>query len=203
MDAKEAADAARNYISYALPGLDPAQLGLEEVTLDPDRQEWRVTLRFTPPWGQQGEQSANVPRSYKQVVINDTSGSVISMTDRTFCAPKSCKIPCAAGQCAQPGCVAPAPTSLWGRTLSLCKAFVRPVRLTIGWGSLITLIAESAFGDLVPISDSVLVCTVIIALFAEGLRQQRQASQRPNDKKCHRRPEKCRCRRPVRCKQDA
>ena len=211
MNVKEAAAAARNYITSENPGLVNVPLDLEEAVPDPARREWRVTLSFTRPGGQQGQQSVSTPRSYKEIIINDTDGSPASMTDSTPCASKSCKIPtqgaCTTGQCVQPGYVAPAPMSLWSRTLSrtlfLCKAAVRPVRLTIGWGSLITLIAEAAFGDLVPISDSVLVCTAIIGLIAEGLRQQRQASQRPNDKECHRRPEKCRCRRPVRCNRNA
>lgn len=185
MDVKEAADAARNYITVALPGLDPTQLGLEEVTLDPDRREWRVTLSFIPPWEQQGQQSANVPRSYKQIVINDTSGSVISLTDRTFCAPKSCKIPCTAGQCAQLGCAAP--ISWWDTPRSWLRLFFVYPSAAVGWASLGMLYIKVAFGE--PLSGEAVISSValfvgvVIGLFAEGIWWLRRSRQRCGNKK--------------------
>lgn len=205
MDAKEAANVARNHITSENRNLVNVQLDLEEVVPDPAKRDWRVILSFPSLEAEQGQRSTSAERRYKEIIIRDADGSLICMTDRTPCAPKSCKIPCTAGQCTQPSCVAPASFSWRDIWRTLRRAFVGPVQLAMGLGSFIVLIIEAFSHSLTQPSFVLLgvVTAVIIGLIAEGLRQQRQASQRPDDKKCHRRPEKCRCRRPVRCNRNA
>ena len=202
MDAEGAGNAALEYINRAFSNPKVAQLGLEEV-VPCGNQQWRVTVGFTYPWHQQEQRGTSAPRIYKDIIIKDAgkgASSVISMTGRPLYASKSvCKVPvqdaCTAGQSKQPGCAAPAPFS-WGdswRTLN--RAFVGPIQSAMGWGSFIALIVEALYKNLTGLSAAVLGCAVIIGLFAEGLRQQRQAPQRPNSKKCSCRSRKCRCRR--------
>ena len=194
MDAKEAADAARNYVSDALPGLDPAQLGLEEITLDPARREWRVILSFTPPWEQQGQQSANAPRSYKEIIVSDADGSVISMTDRASCAPKGvCKIPaqdaCTACQSKQPKCESKPEVSWWDvlRTGSRI-IFVYP-RSAVGLTTLIVLYIKVGLDDSHRWGTgetfilSALFMGIIIGLVAEGRWWLRRGCQGCGNKK--------------------
>ena len=205
MDAKEAADAARKHLTSENSNLVNVQLDLEEVVPDPARRDWRVILSFPSLEAQQGQQSAIAKRSYKELVISNADGSLICMTDRTPCAPKSCKIPCTAGQCPQPGGTAPAKFG-WGDIWrTLCRAFVGPVQLAMGLGSFIVLIIEALSHSLTQPSFVLLgvVTVVIIGLIAEGLRQQRQAAQRPNGKKRNRRPRMRWCRRLFRHRQNA
>ena len=226
MDAEGAGDVAFKYIIRVFPGLKKSKfkLGLEEV-VPCGEGKWRVTFGFTPPWCQ----GTNAPRIYKDVIIKDdgnatsnatrrglwrllfwrssatssATSSVISMTNRPICAPKSvCEAPaqdaCTVVQSAQPGYAAPVPFG-WGdiwRTLR--RAFVGPIQSAMGLGSFIALIIEARSHNLTQLSFFVLFgipIAVIIGLFAEGLRQQRQVPQRPNSKKCNCRPRNCRCRR--------
>ena len=210
MDAKEAAGAARKHLTSENRSLVNVQLDLEEVVPDPARRDWRVILSFPSLGAQQGQQSASAERRYKELIISDADGSLICITDCTPCAPKSvCKIPTqgasTAGQFTQPGGTASAKFG-WGdiwRTLWM--AFVGPIQSGMGLGSLIVLIIEAWSHNLTPPSSIVLLIVVIaglIGLFAAGLRQQRQAAQRPNGKKRNRRPRMRWCRRLVRCKQN-
>ena len=181
MDPKEAADAARNYITVALPGLDPAQLRLEEVAKCGWRK-WRVTLSFTPPWYQQAQQGTNPPRIYKDIIIKGAgkgAGSVISMTDCTPCAPKS----------AQPSCVAPASMSWWGGARTLWRAIFVYASAAAGLASLIVLYIKVGWGDSSSLSlgEIVIIMAALagmfIGFFAEGLRCQRRSRQRCGNKK--------------------
>ena len=132
MDAKEAAGAARKHLTSENRSLVNVQLDLEEVVPDPARRDWRVILSFPSLGAQQGQQSTSAERRYKEIIIRDADGSLICMADRTPCAPKSCKIPCTAGQCTQPGSTAPAPFG-WGSIWpTLCRAYVGPIRSAIG-----------------------------------------------------------------------
>ena len=192
MNVKEAAAAARNYITSENPGLVNVPLDLEEAVPDPARREWRVTLSFTRPGGQQGQQSVSTSRSYKEIIINDTDGSVISMPNRTPCAPKSCKISCTAGQCAQPGCAAPAHMSWRDTWRTWCKIiFVYPTA-AVGWTGLIMLYIEIGLGN--PSSREfwlpLLAGAVgtFIGLFAEGLWWQRGGRRCSRNKRKKRRP---------------
>ena len=194
MDAKEAADAARNYTSDALPGLDPAQLGLEAVTLDPARREWRVIISFTPPWEQQGQQSANAPRSYKEIIISDADGSVISMTDRASCAPKGAgKIPaqdaCTACRSKQPKCESGPAVSWWDSVISLWRIIFVYTGAPAGFASLVNLYIEVRFegpsslewGELLIILAAFV--GMLSGFFAEGVWWLRRSRQRCGNKK--------------------
>ena len=188
MDAKEAADAARNYVTVVRTGLDPAQLGLEEVVPGLAKRDWRVTFSFPSLEAQQGQQSAIAKRSYKELTISDADGSLICMTDRTPCAPKSCKIPCTAGQCAQPGCTTPAPFS-WKDTLCILFRifFVYPVS-SVALASVSVLYIRIAF-DVLPegVGETFVLSAVyvgiVIGYFAEGRRLLRGGTRRSGNKK--------------------
>lgn len=181
MDPKEAADAARNYITVALPGLDPAQLRLEEVAKCGWRK-WRVTLSFTPPWYQQAQQGTNPPRIYKDIIIKGAgkgAGSVISMTDCTPCAPKS----------AQSSCVAPAPMSWWDSARTLWRAIFVYASAAAGLASLIVLYLKVGWGDSSSLTPGEIVIILAalggmsIGLVAEGLWWQRRSRHRCGNKK--------------------
>ena len=174
MDAKEAADAARNHITDALPGLDPAQLGLEEITLDPARREWRVTLSFTPPWEQQGQQNANAPRSYKEIIISDADGSVISMTDRMPCAPNSA--------CTERSRSCSCTSGSWCYSArSLWMAFAVIPGVTVGWTTGILAFFKAMLGERT-IDDTIVLMVYVVGMFVGlvtvGLRYQRYPSNK-------------------------
>ena len=154
MDAKEAADAARKHLTDALPHLDSDQISLEEVVPGLARRDWCVSFSFPSLEAHQGQQSAIAKRSYKDLIISDADGSLICITACTPCSPKSCKIPCTAGQRAQPGCVAPTPMSqrgrvrsLWDGLRSLWRVIFVYANGAAGFGSLITLYIKAGFGD--------------------------------------------------------
>ena len=192
MNVKEAADAARNYITSENPGLVNVPLDLEEAVPDPARREWRVTLSFTRPGGQQGQQSASTSRSYKEIIINDTDGAVISMPNRTPCAPKSvCKIPtqdaCTAGQSKQPGSAEPPPFSLKDSLrVLLMISFAYPITAS-GAASLIVLFVKvrsedfpEGLGDIFILLAA--LAGMFIGYFAEGRRLLRGGSRRSGNR---------------------
>lgn len=181
MNAKKAAAAARKYIiSDVFPGQKITQLGLEEV-VKCGRRKWRVTLGFTPPWYQQTQQETNDPRIYKDIVIK-ADGSAISMTRRSFCAPKSvCKIPaqdaCSAGQIAQLGCAAP--TSWWDSARSVWRIIFVYGSGAAGLTSLITLfISRDSWVLLLAALGG-----MFVGFFAEGIWWLRRGRQRCGNKK--------------------
>lgn len=177
MDAKEAADAARNYITAALPGLDPAQLGLEEVVPDPARRDWRVTFSFPPPGGQQGQQSASAPRSYKEIIISDADGSVISMTDR---APYASK-PVSAGKSRS----SPSTSGGWWYGFrSLWLAFVLIPGALIGWTTLAAEIFR-ATRENPTIDDTIILVVYVVGMIAGLVIARSRYQQASNNKgKC-------------------
>ena len=188
MDAKEAADAARKRLTDALPALDPAQLGLEEVVPGLAKRDWRVTFSFPSLEAQQGQQSAIAKRSYKELTISDADGSLICMTDRTPCAPKSCKIPCTARQCAQPGCTTPAPFSWKDSWFVLIRIFFLYPGTSVTSTSIVVVVLREISEDLpegvgeISILLAVFV-GIVVGLFAEGRRWQRGGRQRCGNKK--------------------
>lgn len=202
MDATDAADAARNYITIEISGFVPNQLALEEAAQDPTRREWRVTLTFTRPGGQQEQQSASAARSYKKIIINDTDGLVISMPDPTPCPPKSvCKVPaqdaCTAGRGEQSGCVAPTPMSRRGRVHSFVRSLWDLLRslwrrcflyasTAMALASLITLYTTGESKSWIPLGAAALGTT--IALFAEGRWGSRGRRRRSGNRKKKRGP---------------
>ncbi len=88
MNAKEAKDAARDYIIELFADEHVMNVGLEEVVYNRDTQQWRITYGFARAWDKQGELGVKMglkaPRSYKIVSIDDASGNVISLKDRMF-----------------------------------------------------------------------------------------------------------------------
>ena len=206
MDAKEAVVAARNHITSENHNLANVQLDLEEVVPDPARRDWRVILSFTPPGGQQGQQSASTSRNYKKVIINDTNGSLVSMMDCTPCAPKCvCKMPtkdaCAARQSKQPGRTAPAPMSWLGRVRSLRYGLHSLWRIIFvyasaaaGLVSLIVLYIKVVWGDSSSLSlgEIVIILAALagmfIGFFAEGIWWLRRSRQPCGNKKKKRWP---------------
>lgn len=192
MNAKDAAEAARKYITNdVFPGQKITQLGLEEVVKCGWRK-WRVTLGFTPPWYQQTQQGTNDPRIYKDIVIK-ADGSAISMTGRSFCAPKSvCKIPaqdaCTAGQSKQPGCADPAPFSLKDSLrVLLTISFAYPITAS-GAASLIVLFVKVRSEDFTEGLGDIFILLAALAgmfigYFAEGRRLLRGSARRSGNKK--------------------
>ena len=169
MNAKEAADAARNHITSENHNLANVRLDLEEVMPDPARRDWRVILSFTPPGGQQGQQGASTSRDYKKVIVSDTNGALVSMRGCTPYTPKSASA---------------------GRSRSFPRTFGGwwyggPLWATLvsflGTGMLLTgvalVILRSVFG--IPTTDIVasfmipgtLVVSLLISLVIVGLRQ--------------------------------
>ena len=86
MDVKEATHRARDYITEVFADEEITQLGLEEVYLDRDLAQWRVTFGFVRPWDRQKTVAVNLglktPRNYKVVSIDDVSGEIVALTDR-------------------------------------------------------------------------------------------------------------------------
>lgn len=85
MDMKEAAQAAKEHVAdlYAVEGID--DIGLEEI--DRDGDTWKITVGFSRPWDQKNEASVilgqtQLRRSFKQLLIDDSSGRVKSIKDR-------------------------------------------------------------------------------------------------------------------------
>lgn len=86
MNAKEAKEVARDYLIDLFADEEVMNIGLEEVVHHQDAQEWRITYGFVRAWDKQGQMGIKmglpVPRSYKVVSIDDSSGKVISLKDR-------------------------------------------------------------------------------------------------------------------------
>lgn len=86
MNAKEAKEAARDYIIDLFADEEVMHVGLEEVVYHRDAREWRITYGFVRAWDQQGQlgikMGLQAPRSYKVVSIDGSSGEVISLKDR-------------------------------------------------------------------------------------------------------------------------
>ena len=93
MDVKEAVETAKKYVTELFEGESMENLGLEEVVYEAD--VWKITVGFNRPWDQiknladalSAASEGQIPewrrRSYKIVQIDDPTGKVISMTNRT------------------------------------------------------------------------------------------------------------------------
>ena len=93
MEAREAVRTAKEHIIELFDGESIKDVGLEEVRLDMDFNNWEVTIGFHRPWEQRNTLTTflgeELPaRSYKVVVIQDNSGRVLSVTDRILPASK-------------------------------------------------------------------------------------------------------------------
>ena len=86
MNAREAKEAARDYIIDLFADEEVMHIGLEEVVYHRQAQEWRITYGFVRAWDKRGELGIKMgmpaPRSYKVVSIDDNTGEVISLKDR-------------------------------------------------------------------------------------------------------------------------
>ena len=95
MDVKEAVETAKRYVTELFEGESIENLGLEEVVYDYEAVVWKMTIGFNRPWDQiknladalSAASEGQIPewrrRSYKIVQIDDRTGKVISMTNRT------------------------------------------------------------------------------------------------------------------------
>ncbi len=85
MNAKEAANKAKLYLSDLFADEELINIGLEEV--DFDGTAWKITLGFSRSWDRKGHLVAALSesrpeRSYKVLRINDKNGEVQSLKDR-------------------------------------------------------------------------------------------------------------------------
>ena len=88
MDVKAAVKLAKEHVLDLFADENITNLGLEEVELTQDEQEWVVTLGFSRPWDEPRNTLAslaesNLPRrSYKIVRIYDQSATVSCIKNR-------------------------------------------------------------------------------------------------------------------------
>jgi len=87
MDVKEAVGTAKKYIEELFAQEGITNLGLEEIELDEQAEEWRVTVGFSRPWDSvtgfaSVAERINPRRSYKVVRISDKTGAVVSVKNR-------------------------------------------------------------------------------------------------------------------------
>ena len=91
MEVKQAVQEAKEYVFELFEGEGIEFVGLEEVEFDHESNEWKITLGFSRPWDRPKTLSAAlrdepVRRSYKLVRMNDTTGQVTSVRDRSLAA---------------------------------------------------------------------------------------------------------------------
>lgn len=99
MEVKNAVAKAVIYVRELFEHDNLTNLGLEEVFLDDEAQEWVITVGFSRPWdytqhtGLAELAGAKTPpkRSFKMVRINDTSEEVVSV--RNWAPPSSDALP--------------------------------------------------------------------------------------------------------------
>ena len=88
MDVKQAVGLAKQHILDLFADEKITNLGLEEVELDEQANEWIITLGFSRPWDEPRNAVAalaqsNLPRrSYKVVRISDKLNHVVSVKNR-------------------------------------------------------------------------------------------------------------------------
>ena len=89
MEVKEAVKTAKNYIIDLFSDETITDIGLEEVRLDMDLDQWEVTIGFHRPWDHRNKLTTALgeqypARSYKVVSISKQNGRVSSVTDRVL-----------------------------------------------------------------------------------------------------------------------
>jgi hypothetical protein len=88
MDVKQAVASAKKEITELFSDEQLTNLGLEEVELDDQANEWRVTIGFSRPWDEPQNSFAAVAesgvprRSYKIVRISNTTDKALSIKNR-------------------------------------------------------------------------------------------------------------------------
>jgi len=94
MQATEAIDSAKKYLTNFFEDEQIKNVGLEEVNFSEEDQEWRITLGFSRPWneprGVLAEAQAQfgqgkIERTYKIVHIPE-NGTRVRMTNRELAA---------------------------------------------------------------------------------------------------------------------
>lgn len=86
MDVKEAVGVAKSYLADLLSDEDVTNVGLEEI--ERSGSVWQITLGFSRPWDyQRGRGLLPEPRppsrSYKVFRVDDASGAVVSVKERS------------------------------------------------------------------------------------------------------------------------
>ena len=94
IDAKEAVGIAKSYMSE-IYGNNVQGLNVEEIEYDPDVSQWHVTMGYweflpvPPTFNALADLTTRkVRRAYKELVINDGSGKVVSMKIRVVPSPE-------------------------------------------------------------------------------------------------------------------
>jgi hypothetical protein len=88
MDVKEAVVRAKKYVLELFAEENLTNVGLEEVELEPQSNEWIVTIGFSRPWDEPKNALAalagsNLPRrAYKVVRIDNATSQVLSVKNR-------------------------------------------------------------------------------------------------------------------------
>jgi hypothetical protein len=90
MNVKEAVAAAKVYVADLFQEENITDIGLEEVRLDDRSGLWEVTVGFSRPWDRSATGFAAVlqagaypKRSYKILRINNETGEVVSLANKT------------------------------------------------------------------------------------------------------------------------
>ena len=83
MEAKDAVQAAKNYVTELFADERVVDLGLEEIEMGQDGC-WRITVGFSRAWDRSVHSvlSGNGTRSYKVLRVSDSDGRVLSVRDR-------------------------------------------------------------------------------------------------------------------------
>lgn len=88
MNVKQAVSRAKMYVADLFEDENPSNLGLEEVELDSESNEWVVTVGFSRPWDEPRNALAALAsgpaprRGYKVVRISNDSEEVVSVKNR-------------------------------------------------------------------------------------------------------------------------
>ena len=92
MDIKTAIVSAKNYVSELFSDEGIVNIGLEEIRLDDENQNWLITVGFSRVPKPQAAQNRvleglvganpNLPRTYKVVRLRKDDGNLVSITSR-------------------------------------------------------------------------------------------------------------------------
>jgi hypothetical protein len=89
INAKAAVRAAKDFVADMFADESPTDIGLEEITFDPDQSRWHITIGFTRPWEKASPRPLNAlamalttpPRIYKVVTLTE-NGEVQGLVNR-------------------------------------------------------------------------------------------------------------------------
>ena len=87
MDAREAVQTAKQYITDLFEGEPLINVGLEEVVYEDESDEWEITISFSRDWNRTSpffpsKDETSQQRYYKRITIDDETSEVQSLTDR-------------------------------------------------------------------------------------------------------------------------